>query len=32
VKFNTDDTLNDVGFLSPQMEPIIADLRNVHAT
>jgi hypothetical protein len=30
--FNTDNALTDVGFLSPQMGPIIADLRKVHAT
>jgi hypothetical protein len=32
MQFNTDNSLNSVGFLSPEMEPIIADLRKIHAT
>lgn len=29
---NTDNSLNSVGFLSPDMRPIIGDLRKIHAT
>lgn len=31
MKFNTGNTFNDVGFLSPDIQPIIADLRKLHA-
>jgi hypothetical protein len=32
MKFNTSNTFKDVGFLSPEIKPIIADLRKLHAT
>jgi hypothetical protein len=32
MKFNTSDTLKDVGFLSSELKPITADLRKLHAT
>src|SRR5215472_5726056 len=32
MQFNTDNRLNSVGFLSPDMQPIIADMRKIHAT
>jgi hypothetical protein len=32
MQFNTDNSLNSVGFLSPDMQPIIADMRKIHAT
>jgi hypothetical protein len=32
MKFNTSNTLNDVGFLSPEIKPVVADLRKLHAT
>jgi hypothetical protein len=32
MNFSTDDDLNDVGFLSAKIEPVIADLRKVNAT
>jgi hypothetical protein len=28
--FDTSNTVNDIGFLSPDMTPIISDLRNIH--
>jgi len=32
MKFNTSNTFKEVGFLSPEIKPIIADLRKLHAT
>jgi hypothetical protein len=32
MQFNTDKSLNGIGFLSSDVEPIIADLRKIHAT
>jgi Family of unknown function (DUF5677) len=32
MQFNTDNSLNSVGFLSPDMQSIIGDLRKIHAT
>ena len=32
MQFNTDNSLNSVGFLSPDMHSIIGDLRKIHAT
>jgi hypothetical protein len=32
MKFDTSNTFKEVGFLSPEIKPIIADLRKLHAT
>jgi len=32
MKFDTSNTFKEVGFLSPEIKPIIVDLRKLHAT